>query len=323
MGPLERLYLFLHRRRFAGRLRDQVRFEGQRVVSVGNLSAGGTGKTPATMLLARHAVRPLVLLRGYRGSASKEGALVSDGGAGPALDASRVGDEALLFARAGFPVAIGRDRAALIRRFAADRDLVLLDDAFQNPSVFHDHELVLLDARVSPDHMRLFPFGRFREPLSALERASTVLFTHCDRITEQEVRALQTRVETYVRPDAIFRSRHRALGLEPELPEGSAVGVFSGIGRADGFHQAVVALGYRIQAQRQFKDHHFFTQRELGDLFERNPELPWVCTAKDFVRLKAGSYPPERLHVLEIELEILGDREDGFLERVLGPARRR
>lgn len=150
-----------------------------------------------------------------------------------------------------------------------------------------------------------------------------MLFTHCDRITEQEVRALQTRVETYVRPDAIFRSRHRALGLEPELAAGSAVGVFSGIGRADGFHQAVVALGYRIQAQRQFKDHHFFTQRELGDLFERNPELPWVCTAKDFVRLKAGSYPPERLHVLEIELEILGDREDGFLERVLGPARRR
>ena len=322
MGPLERLYLFLHSRRFAGRLRDQVRFEDHRVVSVGNLSAGGTGKTPTAMLLARHATRPIVFLRGYRGSASKQGALVSDGRESPVLDAFQAGDEALLFARAGFPVAIGRDRAALIRRFGAGHNLVLLDDAFQNPSVYHDHELVLLDARVLPDQMRLFPCGRFRDPLSALERASTVLLTHCDRCTEDDRRAFENSMAAYIAPEAIFRSRHRALRLEPALAPRSPVGVFSGIGRADGFHQAVAAMGYQIEEQQQFKDHHFFTERELRALFDPRPDLHWVCTAKDFVRLKPGSFPPERLHVLEIELEVLGGRESEFLDRVLGPVRR-
>ena len=347
MSLLERLYFWIHRRVFQKRLEKRVRFQDKYVVSVGNLSAGGTGKTPAVALLARGAFERnlpvLAVLRGYGGQASKTGVLVSNG-EDILADQRQAGDEAMLLADIqGLSVAAGRNRPDLIRRFGADHKLILLDDAFQNPLVYRDHELVLLDACVPLSRLRLIPRGKFREPLAALERAHTVLFTRVDQADQEEFATLKAAVTNMVDPANIFESAHRSRGvfratgakpLSARAPatstEDAACGAFCGIGNPESFYKTLSEAGIELLRRRSFADHHDFTSRELSELEEflrEDESRRWITTEKDFMRLRAPGAPGKfrvsqnflsRLDILKIRLEILGGREKEFLERVLG-----
>lgn len=344
---LEALYLWAHRRTYRRRLARQTVFESLYVVSVGNLSAGGTGKTPVALALAQRlragGVQTLAVLRGYGGSVSKKsgvgqaagetsGLLVSDGERILA-DVAAAGDEALLFARApGLRVAVGRDRAAAILQFAGDAQAVLLDDAFQNPLVGRDHELVLVDALVPLERMRVFPGGRFRDPPEALGRADTILLTRVDLAAPAALAALEGLIQNIAAETPVFRGRHAPapVNIERIDPARPAIGAFCGLGNPEGFFQSLALPPNEFEAvfTRAFPDHHPYTSAEIRTLFrdaERAgyPDLPFVTSAKDHVRLAALSDLEaelfERIHVLEIEFEILEDRGAEFFERVLGP----
>lgn len=331
MNPLQGLYLALHHRLFRYRQARRIEFPESYVVSVGNLSVGGTGKTPAVELLARHALRrhPLIVLRGYGGSRKESELLVCDGER-ILSDWRRAGDEAILLAeRTRCRVAVGRDRTNVIRKFGRGCGVVLLDDAFQNPLVHRDHDLVLIDASIDLKSMRLFPCGQFREPLEALERADSVLLTRCDQIGPEGLDRLKELVGRFLPPDRIFEAEHRPEKIEPELPAGfrGPLGAFCGLGNGRAFFRTLEGCGLVLEERLQFPDHHPYGRGDLARLIApfRNADFRWITTAKDMVRLRGRPDLPEelksRLHVLSVGLEIRGKRERRFLNTVFREVR--
>ncbi len=177
----EKIYAyFLQRRRARFAVAHEI--ADVSIVSIGNLTLGGTGKTPCVQWLAARLrnddFRPAIVARGYGGTLSGKGALVSDGRT-IFLGAHQSGDEALLHARAlpDVPVIIGRERKNAVER-ARDLgcNIIVLDDGFQYWSLARAFDLVLLDARRPFDNERLLPRGRLREEIGELQRANAVLF---------------------------------------------------------------------------------------------------------------------------------------------------
>ena len=296
-----------------------------RVVCVGNLTAGGTGKTPTVMALAaacRAAGETVcILLRGY-GRRSRGVKVVSEGGE-PVLGWQEAGDEAVLLARRlpGVPVVVGEDRFAA-GRLAVERfrpQLILLDDGFQHRRLYREADLVLLDATDPFGGGCLLPRGRLREPLGGLHRARAFLLTRADQ--GRDVEGLRRRVERVApgRPIACGVLRLRRLrdltgGRERAATEirGKRVLAVCGIGNPDSFHRTVTETGAVVAGSLVFRDHHAFTDADLGRMAEaaRTNHAEWIVTTdKDAVRL-AGPLPfgcP--VVVLEVVLEIVEGAE--------------
>ncbi|KAB2932251.1 MAG: tetraacyldisaccharide 4'-kinase [Leptonema illini] len=295
---LARLYLAVHKRTFARRLQNSRSFPGHRIISVGNLSAGGTGKTPVTIELAlallsqRKSV--LICLRGYKGR-SRSGLLVGDE-RGVHLTAEHAGDEAVLIAvrlleyarlheGARFAVAAGPDRADLIDRFGAQRDVVILDDAFQNPSVRRDLDIVLIDATVPYSRMKLLPCGRFREDLTALERADVVLLTRTNLAPDSALiwkRLIKDRYPNLPIFNIGIRTHRMSAPLAAD-GRAQSVAAFCGIGNPDSFFRVLEEAGIDVAKRFVFKDHHRFSERDVVVL--KGCGMPLVTTEKDAARL--------------------------------------
>jgi tetraacyldisaccharide 4'-kinase len=255
------------------------------VVSVGNLSVGGAGKTPFVIALARGLTERGwsvdVLSRGY-GRASDAVERVVGGG----MDepAARYGDEPWLIAqRAAVPVFVGRKRVAAGRlgetlRVDARgvRHVHLLDDGMQHRGLARDAEIVLLHR--SDFQTTLLPAGRLREPLAALERADFV-------VLREEDMDLAERVRRWMRRDARIWTIRRELEV-PALP-GAAV-VFSAIAHPEEFVNGLQAKGVAIAASKAWRDHHRFTDGDvtmLCELAAQHHASCFVTTEKDMVRL--------------------------------------
>ena len=205
LAPLSQLYggaVARRRRRFLEK--PVVQLENCAVISVGNITVGGTGKTPAVQYIARllqkSGVHVAVVARGYGGTLAKRGAIVSDGKR--ILHAAReVGDEPLLHARAlpGVPVVVGIDRVRAaqlaLEKFAPE--VIVLDDAFQFYSLHRDLDIVLLDARRPLGNGHLLPRGTLREEAAALHRADILLLTRADRATPQQLAATQETLRAF------------------------------------------------------------------------------------------------------------------------------
>jgi tetraacyldisaccharide 4'-kinase len=293
---LERLYLFLHRQIFAHRLRNSRCFPEHCIISIGNLSAGGTGKTPVTIDLACAVLSEgksvLVCLRGYRGR-SRSGALAADE-KGLYLTPLQAGDEAVLIAsrlleytehrpESCFRVVVGSNRAALIDRFGSGMDTVILDDAFQNPSVQRDLDIVLIDTMVPVEALKLLPCGRFREDLDALERAHVVFLTRTNLAPDSARQWKQKILDRY--PElSVF-----SLGIRiAHIPEEAGnkwqqVAAFCGIGNPESFFRVLEDAGFTVVKRFIFRDHHHFSKKDLAML--KGCGLPLVTTEKDAARL--------------------------------------
>lgn len=158
------------------------------VVSIGNLVAGGTGKTPMTQFIARHAqhlgYHPVILSRGYKGRAERKGGVVSDGTT-VLMTPEMAGDEPFMLASSltGIPVIVGQDRyrsgCLAIKQFQPD--LILLDDGFQHIRLARDLNILLLDNHRPMGNGYLLPRGILREPLAAIKRADVVVFTRAEK----------------------------------------------------------------------------------------------------------------------------------------------
>ncbi|MCU0531049.1 MAG: tetraacyldisaccharide 4'-kinase [Syntrophales bacterium] len=307
------------------------------VVSVGNLTVGGTGKTPMTIrvagMLRERGMRPAVLSRGYGGKSTAGVLVVSDGRqtlAGP----DEAGDEPVLIARRlpGVPVLAGAKRA-LTGRYARENfgaDVLVLDDGFQHRWIRRDLDIVLLDSREPLGNGFLLPRGPLREPPASLERAGVVVLTRSEGRTEP----LDGGLAGLVAGRPVLRTRIRPTTLVAtdgtEMPlahlAGRTVFAFAGIARPESFRQTLEGLGASVAGFAAFPDHHRFgaedvTRLERG-LGETGAEI-LVTTEKDGVKLSGLAAFSGRLFCLAIETEILEGAEG--LEtalRVIIPHRR-
>ncbi len=285
---------------------------GLPVVCVGNLVAGGAGKTPVARALARRIAAngtPVhFLTRGYGGWAA--GPLRVDPARHGALD---VGDEALLLA-ADAPTWLARDRAAGARAIARDTPsegsgespgVIVMDDGFQNPSIEKDLALLVIDGRYGLGNEKVMPAGPLREAaVPALARADALILLGEDR--KDVARRLGPRLP-------ILEAELAPAPGAPDLA-GRKLLAFAGIGRPEKFFATLAGLGAELAETRSFPDHHPYRPAEIEALIERARALRAlpVTTEKDRVRLPADL--AKHVEVLPVEVAW---RDPGALDRLL------
>ncbi len=305
------------------------------VVSVGGLTLGGAGKTPAAAAVARalrsRGLRVVLASRGYGGRTRDPVTVVSDGRRVRA-QVARTGDESLVLAAhaPGVPVLVGRDRVVVGHRAVSgfDADVLVLDDGFQHHGLARDFDLVCVDGVAGLGNGRVVPAGPLREPPSALRAADAILIIDGDPTESEAASRERLGLGRFVSPEVpIFRARRAArslvpLGggeaLPPESLAGQEVGLLAGIARPDSFRRSLERLGATVVAERLFPDHHAYAERDFAG--RRGSEaLPsdvhWITTEKDAYKLVARWLEPRRVSVLRMELEI--EDEAGLLERIL------
>jgi tetraacyldisaccharide 4'-kinase len=300
----------------AGWLRGE-RVEGLRVISVGNLNVGGTGKTPAVLylaeLLVREGKRVGILTRGY-GRGSKEPLSFTGRERLPPVE--EAGDEPLLLARR-CPEArllVGADRRALARR-ARDEyglEVVLLDDGFQHRRLARDEDVVVVDEAVGFGNGRMLPRGPLREPLDALKRATLVWVRAAPVPAVDWPPFTAPRVRTLYRPTG-WVDPEGALH-PPGALEGWPVLALAGLARPGGFLRTLGELGVEVRGTAFFADHHPFSARELEEVRARAVRLGArvVTTEKDRVRL------PEDFETWAVRLGVEVLEGEAQLRRALG-----
>lgn len=296
------------------------------VASVGNISMGGTGKTPAVLMLAEalQDLAPGILTRGYRRRSREAYAALERGTSLPALE---TGDEPQLFLRSGLaPVGIGPDRwragRMLEERFAPG--VLILDDGFQHVRLERRVDIVLIDALDPFAGGAPFPLGRLREPLEELRRADILLLTRSNHARNLE--AVEGRLRRYNSRAPIFRA-----WVEPHawVPcgggaseplgalDGARIGAFCGLANPLSFWSTLEEMGIRPVGRVEFRDHHRYRPRELrrmAERFRRTGAEVLVTTRKDAMNLCDGSgelIAPLRLYALETRMVV--ERREEFI----------
>jgi tetraacyldisaccharide 4'-kinase len=290
-----------------------------RVISVGNITLGGTGKTPAVIAIARLLLKqgqhPAVLSRGYGRERESDLLVVSDGSMS-AVDAARGGDEPLLIASKapGVPVVVGADRYQA-GRLALERfrpDVLVLDDGFQHIRLARDLNIALLDASDPVGSGRLFPAGILREPLSALKRADVVLITRADRAKDAEKLKEVIGRHTAAR---IFASRQSPVDLVDDMTgitrplsslRGEPVLAFSGIARPASFFSLLRQLGAVVRTELAYPDHYQYKNSDMDVIIRKAADEAAgliITTEKDAMRIRA--LRPRGIWSLRIEQQVL------------------
>lgn len=305
-----------------------------RVVSVGNITAGGTGKTPMTICIAEMArnlgLSTVILSRGYKGGAEKNGGIVSDG-TRIRMPPAMAGDEPFMMAGRlpGVPVIVGAHRRKMGRMAmnAFSPDLIVLDDGFQHRRLKRDLDLVLVDDRTFLGNGRLLPRGMLREPASALRRADAVILTRCDFFHPVSF----ARLAALIPGKPLFISRHvpyikgvydgkSAASLRQDDPAGddfsllekAGIFSFSGIARNAEFFQMISGKAKSAPGCMAFPDHHPYTDAECDEIVRRAESLSvdyLVTTEKDYIRVMGRLRTPIPLVVAGVRIDFGPDAE--------------
>lgn len=290
-----------------------VHHVGAPVVSVGNLTVGGTGKTPMVKWIARRlleqSLRVTILSRGY------------------GAEAGAKNDEALELEQAlpGVPHLQNRDRVAAAREAiaACSSQVLLLDDGFQHRRLARDLDIVLLDATAPFGYGHLLPRGALREPVAGLRRAGVVCLTRASSMDREQRSEIRRQAERYA-PHAVWcEADHRpaalrfASGEEQPLSHlhGKRIAAFCGIGNPEAFRRTLSEAGAVIGAWRAFPDHHRYTADDLAQLAKEatnsGADLV-VCTHKDLVKAPAESLAEVHLAAVVVEIEFLAGEEEAL-----------
>jgi tetraacyldisaccharide 4'-kinase len=342
------LRLFLYRKRLL-----KERQLGCLVISIGNLTVGGTGKTPVVEMFARAlhkgGRRVAILSRGYKSvdgrkklrflekllkqSPSYPPRVVSDGRR-ILLDSSTSGDEPYMLASnlKGVAVVVDKDRvkAGLHAIKELNVDTLLLDDGLQYLHLKHRLDIVLVDRHAPFGNDFLLPRGTLREPPRNLRRASYILITKCNGESNAP---LIDRIRQYNRTAEIIECAHKPLYLQnvykdDQAPlsylDGLYIGSFCGIAAPESFEGGLRQLGARIELSRHFADHHRYTEKELQSFFQRfmrRDVSAVITTEKDAVRFPVLENVTVPIYFLRVEIEILGGHEtwEHCVQRICRP----
>jgi tetraacyldisaccharide 4'-kinase len=296
------------------------------VISVGNLTVGGTGKTPCVAFLANflraEGYSVAILSRGYK--RATEGRVEVSNGREILCQPREAGDEPYLLAMScpGVRVIVDEDRYAagnwIERRERIN--VFLLDDGFQHLRLARDLNLVLIDASESLDAAEMVPFGRLREPLTGLRRANAIIVTRSDRPADRE--ALEETIAKYAWAGTpILYASHEMTGLR-RLPAGEAdlsmlagepVAALSGIARPDRFVEDLTRLGLRVVSRHDFEDHHRYTRIEFAAVVGRARAAgaaAIVTTEKDAMNLSEEIVRSSALPVYAARIEFRCENEE-------------
>lgn len=268
------------------------------VISVGNLSVGGTGKTPLVAAIAAWLVaegeRPAILSRGYARPIAEAAPTVVSNGHEVLVDATRAGDEPLMLARAvpGAAVVVAADRhaAGSVAEQALGATVHVLDDGFQHHALARDLDIVVTAAgAIAAD--AVLPKGRLREPVAALTRADVLVVVGGSAVdADEEARRYGVRLGL-----AASRRLSTPVALHGAVPPaGSRVVAMAGIGQPAQFADALRAAGYDVADVCAFRDHHWYSAADLERVVRRARETGAVAVAttdKDAVRLEALAWP--------------------------------
>ncbi len=297
------------------------------VLSVGNLTVGGTGKTPIVILLTQwlqaDGQRVAVLSRGYKRTNKASYLLVSNG-TRSLVGPSEAGDEPFLIARhcPQAIVAVGADRAALGRWVLEQYpvDYMILDDGFQHRALHRDVDLVLLDATDATGLDAMLPAGRLREPLTGLARATAVLVTRAD--SKKDVEAVRARLQAKQLPfedfiEVVFKPESvQSVVTETLQPldwcRGKKAWLVSGIGNSDSFRRSAVAVGIEISGESVFQDHHHYCADDVRQVRTNAQAVAAelvLTTEKDAGKLLSFLMPDDPWWALRLRAEVVRGEE--------------
>jgi tetraacyldisaccharide 4'-kinase len=294
------------------------------VVSVGNITAGGTGKTPFVAMLsdwaAHKGFRTAILSRGYKGKTKRESLVVSDG-KGQISSVYDAGDEPILLAKKlpSTPVLISKDRYATgdmaLRLFKSE--LLLLDDGYQHLSLQRDLNVLLIDAKRQFGNGSLLPLGPLREFFEGIKRADLIVISRCserDRgdglieLLRETVPGKPVLHSSHLPDEVIFPYTGEA--HPPQILEEKNVMAFAGIAHPDDFLEMITGLGAHVVAFTGYADHHSYGDRDFEALasWNRRSEVDFLLTTeKDWVRIEETLGGDLNIAVLTIKIELLED----------------
>lgn len=337
LSPLGGLYglAMKARRAFYRRGLFRTRDPGVPVISVGNLTLGGTGKTPLTEWIANCLAntnrRVCILTRGYGRTDARRRVIVSNG-TSILSDAASAGDEAFLLAEKlkGHAAVISDADRASAARWAIENfgsDVFVLDDGFQHLELARTLDVVTLDATNPWGNRRVFPAGTLREHPKGVARADCVVLTRVDHSDQLEKIEREIRELSHDLP--IFRSRMKIESLRPAnsatgIPslasinemKTSAVAAFCGIGNPGSFFAQLRSEGYELAHTRIFRDHHAYAQADIDRIVRESIAAgarTLLTTAKDEVKLRELSIDLP-CYAVDITIEI--EEEDQFLSLI-------
>ena len=293
------------------------------VISVGNITTGGTGKTPLVEWVARTLAakgkKVCILTRGYGRKDPHLQVIVSDG-YGVLASPTEAGDEPYLLATnlKGLAAVISSaDRIAAGHEAINDfgSDCFVLDDGFQHLRLARDLNIVTIDATNPWGGGSLLPFGRLRESREGMSRADCVVITRCDQVRSLDT--LRGEILKFAGDRPIFQS-HMRMSRVSSLKNGPAalssparLAAFCAIGNPSAFFEHLRRAGYELVLERSFPDHHVFSQEEIDSLIKSAKEVganSLITTAKDAVKLRTLSFSVP-CYVLEIEIAIENGEE--------------
>jgi tetraacyldisaccharide 4'-kinase len=309
------------------------------VVSIGNLTMGGSGKTPVVQYIARflqnNGCNPAVISRGYGGSAKERVNLVSDG-INVLLDAPVAGDEPRFLADTlpGIPVLTGA-----VRKYPAARavelgaDVLVLDDGFQHMAMARDLDLVLFNADFLAGNSTVFPGGDLREPVKALNRCHGFVITGISGRNNERAEKFADLLRSHFPDHPVFFARYQPTSILCRENGGTMQVMsldalndlrlfgFSGIAHPERFKETLTEMGLNISGFLSFADHYIYKEEDLKNIFLQASQLGangCIATEKDMVKLalfEDGAIP---LYALRMEVEFDSDFNEFLLTRVNG-----
>ena len=271
-----------------------------KVISIGNITAGGTGKTPMTVYLAEmlqnQGIKPVIISRGYKGKAEKTGGIVSNGQK-ILMDSGESGDEPFMMAERlkNIPVIVGKNRIKssnlAVKYF--NPDVILLDDGFQHLKLKRDINIVLIDSKHPFGNTHVMPRGMLREPLSALLRGDIFVLT---RYNDKQNTIFRLNKLTAGKP--IFTSFHKPYiykiinktktDIKKIRIKGARAVVFSGIAKNEDFLKTVKEFKCNIVQQFEFPDHYLYSDRDINKIIYSIKNVHadlLITTEKDYARM--------------------------------------
>jgi tetraacyldisaccharide 4'-kinase len=309
------------------------------IISIGNIVAGGTGKTPMTMYVSetveQWGYKTVIVSRGYKGKAERHGGVVSDGRS-LLMTPEAAGDEPYMMAEKlnKVPVVVGKDRVKMgrlaIREF--NPDVLVLDDGFQHLRLQRDVDIVLLDYRKPFGNGHLLPRGVLREPVSSLSGTDAIILTKSEGVRDRKILPLIEKIRSFSGKAPVYQAiydpfvykvnkgKKKKFGLNmpgaeryrSESIAGRTVFAFSGLADNHQFRRTIEGLRCKLCGFMEFPDHYSYTKKDLEEISnaaQKKQSDSLVTSEKDYVRFAENVELYADLFVIGIEIDFGPDKK--------------